>query len=195
MIISFIILQQAFSIAIVPYIGAIAVFFSLIVNNFVSSIFRKRDVQRNWYLKVLIEPNIKLINEFYEKVGIEYRKSIDVLSKSKNIESTQLTRIKSTQIGKFQKVKRAFENNFIRLITLSYGNTQLSFGDELKKVILDLEEEKNLSEELTNIILDLEDFYTELLDYSSDDDTIERFENKLTVNKANLIKVLFRPLR
>ena len=176
--------------AIIPYLGAIAVFVSLIINNYISSRFRKRDVQRNWYLKVLIEPNIKNIDKFYE--------AITSLEKSKNDPLNEILKLKIFKIGSFQELKRKFENSFIRLIALSYKKYPNSFFEEVIKAIFDEDrvEEKNISEELTNVILDLEDFYTQNLDnYHLKLENIESFEKFLTFNKATLISVLFKPLR
>ena len=190
--------NDTFKTAIIPYLGAIAVFVSLIINNYVSSRFRKRDVQRNWYLKVLIEPNIKNIDEFYKDINLKFNESITSLDKNKNIASNKVLKLKISKIGAFQVLKRKFENSFIRLIALSYKKYPSSFLEEVVKAILgdNREEEESISEELTKIVLDLEDFYTQSLDnYNSMTESVERFEKFLTSNKANLISILFKPLR
>lgn len=157
--------NDTFKTAIIPYLGAIAVFVSLIINNYVSSRFRKRDVQRNWYLKVLIEPNIKNIDKFYEDISLKFNESINSFEKSKNTTPNKILKLKISEIGAFQELKRKFENSFIRLIALSYKKYPSSFLEEVVKVILDDNtEEESISEELTTIVLDLEDFYTSNLD-------------------------------
>lgn len=184
--------------AIIPYLGAIAVFVSLIINNYISSRFRKRDVQRNWYLKVLIEPNIKNIDKFYEDISLRFNESITSLDKNKNVPLKKILKLKVFEIGAFQELKRKFENSFIRLIALSYKKYPRSFFEELIKAIFDENtvEENSIPEELTNVILDLEDFYTQNLDnYHSKSESIEEFEKFLTFNKANLLSILFKPLR
>ena len=184
--------------AIIPYLGAIAVFVSLIINNYISSRFRKRDVQRNWYLKVLIEPNIKNIDKFYEDISLRFNESVISLEKSKNSPLNKILKLKVFEIGAFQELKRKFENSFIRLIALSYKKYPRSFFEEVIKAILDENtvEENSIPEELTNVILDLEDFYTQNLDnYHSKSESIEEFEKFLTLSKANLLSILFKPLR
>lgn len=187
-----------FKTAIIPYLGAIAVFVSLIINNYISSRFRKRDVQRNWYLKVLIEPNIKNIDKFYEEIDSKFNDSINLFEKNKNAPPSKFSKLKISEIGAFQKLKRKFENSFIGLIRLSYMEYQSSFLEEVHNIFFDesIVEEQSISEELTTIILDLEDFYTQNLDnFYSKTESIEVFEKLMTFNKAKLLSVLFKPLR
>jgi hypothetical protein len=80
------------------YLPLLTVFVTLtlfIIDRLIAISVRRRDVQRNWYLKVLIEPNISGINEFFDKVAGAYESSSKVLQQSEGIPHSEYTSLKA----------------------------------------------------------------------------------------------------
>ena len=156
-------------------IGPSIVLFLFIVGRFLDSTIRLREVKRNWYLKVIIDPNISKLEEFYTNVLSTVRASISILvplKSSKNF-SEYLTE-KSLEIGKFQVIKRKFEIEFIALIQTNYPE---------------------ISNELESLLRDLEDKITACLDKQDlDESHYSTLEIELSSTKYELLKILYKPL-
>lgn len=155
-----------------PLISSSIVVFLFIIERILSYRIRRKERETNWYYKVFIDPNIDKINSFFDDTKKEY------LESSKKIKSQLLLPNildhKSHEIGKFQIIKRDFENDILLPIISSYqeiGNT--------------------LTEELLNV----EDVYTECMDKIHGDETYQsEFSKKLSVRKAIFFKILFKPI-
>jgi hypothetical protein len=157
-----------------PVITASVVIFLFIVERFYAAWLRKRDRRKDWYLKVLVEPNLKLINKFFEDCIESLQKSMDDLKSSDSQTHQEFKKTRAKSVFDFQDIKRKFEFEFLYLVKpFDY----------------------KLSEALNNVILKMEDFFTSTIgseDYSS-------FENAnlartLQQHKSEFYQFLYTPL-
>lgn len=101
--------------------------------------FRKKELIKEWYYKIFIDPNLEKIELFFKSVKEEFEKSQQHLKSISYICSVNdFTKEVAIANGKFQEKKRNFESEVISPISFS---------------------NKDISEELTEILRDLEDFY------------------------------------
>ncbi|SHF23376.1 hypothetical protein [Chryseobacterium takakiae] len=155
-----------------PLIGSSIVIILFIIERILSYGIRKKERKTNWYYKVFIDPNIEKINSFFDNTKQTYVES------SKEIKS-YLTRpnildYKSHEIGKFQTLKRDFENDILLPIISSY---------------------QEIGNSLTEELLNLEDVYAECMDKIHGDETYQNeFSKKLSERKAQFFKMLFKPI-
>lgn len=131
---------------------------------------RQKD-KKNWYLTIIIQPNISKLYSFYKKVLTSTKSSINRLQKVVTDDEQRLVEVAS-DISKFQKLKREFEFEFISLVNSNYPET---------------------AEGLTNILQELEDYCTTYIDsFESPQEII--FERTIEESKSKLIQELFKPL-
>ena len=64
----------------IPYILRYSILLILfILGRWFDTNLRKKEISRNWYLKVIIEPNINLLDSFKEDIIFQSEKSISKL--------------------------------------------------------------------------------------------------------------------
>ena len=68
---------------VVPVVGPIVVIVLFIIDRILGFYLRKREIERNWYLKVLIEPSISKISAFYKSATDGYKVSAGLLQSNK----------------------------------------------------------------------------------------------------------------
>ncbi|MBK7391129.1 MAG: hypothetical protein IPI23_19290 [Bacteroidetes bacterium] len=158
-----------------PLVSPIVVILLFLVDRVIGFYLRKREIERNWYLKVLIEPGISKISAFYKATNDMYAKSAELLQNSSTVAHEKYLTLKSHEIGKFQSHKRELEAEVIFPILMRYPEV----GDHL-----------------TSTLLNLEDCFTTALDkglYSEQE--IKDFQNKVASNRALLLTNLYAPLQ
>lgn len=159
---------------LVPLISPLVVIILFIVDRFIAHYLRGKEAERNWYLKVLIEPNIEKISDFYKQVIEQYSESISVLYESTNIPHAEYNSLKAKEFGKFQTKKRELELDVVFPIQIQYPS---------------------LGNDLTQILLDLEDKYTNALDKEPiSKDGAKEYHHDIASNKATLLQLLYKPL-
>lgn len=135
---------------------------------------RYEEVKRNWYLKVVIDPNISKVEEFYKYILASINSSISILVDLKSTESFDNYLLdKTKEIGKFQTIKRRFELEFIALVKTNYPEVSI---------------------EIEEILRNLEDKVTTCLD--NDHLSTEHFsklESELSSTKYDLYRILYKP--
>jgi len=155
-----------------PLISSSIVILLFIIERILSSEIRRKERETNWYYKVFIDPNIDKINSFFDEtkqIYVESSKKIKLQVALPNILD-----YKSHEIGKFQILKRDFENDILLPIISSYQE----IGN-------------NLTEELLNV----EDTYTHCMDKIHGDETYQsEFSRNLSTRKAIFFKILFKPI-
>src|SRR5688572_28390168 len=62
-----------------PLISPAVVILLFIIDRIVAARLRRKEVERNWYLKVLIEPAIEKISEFYNSTTEQHSSSFLLL--------------------------------------------------------------------------------------------------------------------
>lgn len=155
-----------------PLISSSIVIILFIIERFLSYRIRRKERETNWYYKVFIDPNIEKINSFFDdtkQIYVESSKKI-----KSNLALSNILDYKSHEMGKFQTLKRDFENDILLPIISSY---------------------QEIGNSLTEELLNLEDVYTECMDKIHGDETYQsEFSKKLSEKKAHFFKMLFKPI-
>lgn len=157
----------------------ISTFFVVLIfvfGHWLDSKIRKGNIKREWYFRVIIEPNISKIDKFIDNVFITLNNSIDVLIISKTSDTYEVyLDKKSLEFGEFQKMKRLFEFDVLSFIKAN--NPEIQYN-------------------LTKFLLDLEDSTTNILDSENlKEDDIELIENEIRKYKTELLILLYKPLK
>jgi hypothetical protein len=161
---------------LIPYvIGPSIVILLFIIGRLLDSKVRLREIRRNWYMKVIIDPNIEKLELFYENIQDTIKKSIEgLVPKQTVVTMAEYLVLKSTEMGTFQNLKRKFETQFISLVQTNYPE---------------------ISNELEDLLRDLEDQITSYLDRSNLALThLDEIESIISGNHYSLIKILYKPL-
>ncbi len=155
--------------AIAPFIGAIVVIFTFIIDRIINHRIRKSQIRRDWYTKFLVERNLNKIDEFYTKICDQYEESSILLRKQRDV-------FAESQQGKaFQDLKDKFESEVISIMTSS---------------------NENLQHPINNCMIALADIFIENLGLKkTSTDDISEVKNKMNKNKSDLMKILFKPLK
>jgi len=157
-----------------PLISPIVVIILFGLERWLSYNIRKREIERTWYYKVLIEPSLTKIGDFFKDTQDLYKASCEKLALSNNMPHNEYNSLKSSEIGKFQQVKRAFEIDFVTPINHRYPNVGLS---------------------LQNILMDLEDKFSNGLDSEFLTQTnIETFVDSVSNSKVAWLNTLYEPI-
>lgn len=155
--------------AIAPFIGAIVVIFTFIIDRIINHRIRKSQIRRDWYTKYLVERNLNKIDEFYTKISDQYEISAS-LTRKQNDAFTSFQQNKA-----FQDLKEKFESEVISILVSSNDSLLYSINNEMI----------NLSDI----------FITNLALSKNSSDEIQSIKNKISTNKSNLMKILFKPLK
>ena len=159
----------------IPLISSIVVICLFIIDRIIGFYLRKKEVERNWYLKVLIEPEINKISIFYKDTFEGYKASAEFLKISNQKPHNDYISLKSIEFGKFQSLKRELEAEVIFPIQIRYPNVGESVTEELRN---------------------LEDHFTSCLDSELfSEDNIKQFQLYIAKNRAFLLKKLYSPLQ
>ena len=153
----------------------IVVLLLFIVDRIIGHNLRKKEIERNWYLKVLIEPAIPKISEFYKQTIESYKSSALLLNSNSTSPHNDYISLKSQEFGKFQLLKRELEAEVVFPIQMRYPK---------------------VGGELTTSLLNIEDEFTSSLDRQLFSETnIKDFQIKLANNRASFLTQLYSPLR
>lgn len=129
--------------------------------------------KKNWYLNVLVQPNVKTINDFYATTIDEFLK---VCKEFKVLETTlshkDFVKLGVEKSREFKSRKRDLEFNFINLIRSSSNI---------------------IASQITGKINELDDLISkQLIDSKISNVDEEEFERKINLNKVELLTVLFK---
>ena len=152
-------------------ISPIVLILIFIVDRFINFWLTKRENKRNWYLTVLINPNLEKINLFYKKLFDLYEKSSNLLSQYDDDDDNFINQKKSEIFGNISILKRNFEMDFITPIYAMYPS---------------------LSEYMINELLNLEDYLSHNLD--SNNYEIEQTRRRINESKSNILDALYLPI-
>ncbi len=159
-----------------PLVSPIIVIIIFVIDRLINSSIRAREIERNWYLKVLIEPNLENISSYYNNNELLYQKSSVLLEENLlTLSHPEYLRVKAQQSGGFQTAKRKFEIDVIDPIRVLYPSVALT---------------------LTETLLNLEDKFTKYLDSESIvEDKIVQFNKFNSANRAEFLSVLYQPIK
>lgn len=129
--------------------------------------------KKNWYLNVLVQPNVKTINEFYEASVIGFIETYNELKTLASIVThKEFKKLSVAKAREFKYKKRELEFNFINLIRSSSNL---------------------IANQLTGKINELDDLISkELIDNDITKIDVEEFERKINLNKVELLTILFK---
>lgn len=158
-----------------PLISSAVVILIFIFDRVLGYKIRKKELNRNWYFKVLLEPKLESIDSFFGNVEKKMKSSIKDLKKinfdydKENYINSQLYHIEN-----FKEIKRKFELEVLKPILARYTKINI---------------------ELINLINNIEnDFTIEIDSLLIDNFDLIEFTKKLYENKALLLDVLYKPL-
>jgi hypothetical protein len=158
-----------------PLISSAIVLLLFIIDRIIGYKIRKKEVERNWYFKVLLEPNLEKINSFFLDVENQYKASALKLKDLVSVVSHgEYINIQSLEINLFKEIKRRFELEVIKPIITRYSfmNENISIKTE-----------------------DLQNHYTVQIDnLKLDQDDINEFAKDLYNIKAEWLDLLYKPL-
>ena len=156
-----------------PLLSVAVTLLLFIVDRLIGIGIRRREVERNWYLKVLIEPNIKRIDEFFESVGVIYETASIELKELDPVNELYNTR-KAEHFEKFLDIRRHLFANLIQPLTPRYFV---------------------IAENLTVQLNDIYDDYTGSLDMANfSDEQVNDFKLRVFNMKAESLNLLYVPL-
>lgn len=158
-----------------PLFSSLIVIILFIVDRFLSRNIRKKEMERNFYYKVLLEPNLETITIFFDEVEELYEKSSEKLSNTNpELLSTYLSELR-VQVELFKTKRRKFESQLIFPIQQRYASS----AETLLMALNEIQD---------NFISDLD-----LMHFDSD--SIIAFSKKLNLEKAKFLSGLFSPLK
>lgn len=94
---------------------------------------KKENIKKNWYLTVIVQPNLNDINKFHEETSQELEHEIKRLKRN-NYRNIILEKAKS--IRKLQNIKTRFFNSFVTVVQ-SYNS---SLANEVDGVLNELQD-------------------------------------------------------
>src|SRR5262245_13529916 len=98
-----------------PLISPVVLILLFIIERIIGAQLRKKQVRREWYFKVIVEPSLKSIHDFFQSASTSMKASIDTLVQGQATPHNQYLTLKATQIGAFQTLKRSFDIQFISI--------------------------------------------------------------------------------
>jgi len=140
--------------------------FSLNLNNSIEL------AKKNWYLNVLVQPNVKKIHGFYEQSIFILKTDIEELKTAEStVAHNEYIALSITKQRDFKSRKREFEFNFINLLRSSSGKISKNCTDKVNELD-DLISKTILSQNINEI-------------------EFEDIERKISLNKVEFLNVLF----
>jgi hypothetical protein len=128
--------------------------------------------KKNWYLNVLVQPNVKKINEFYEQSISVLKTDIEELKIAEaSVLHSEYISLSISKQREFKSRKRDFEFNFINLLRSSSGKIAKGCTDKVNELD-DLVSKTILSQNINDI-------------------EFEEIERKISLNKVEFLNVLF----
>jgi hypothetical protein len=140
---------------------------TFIIGKLIDSKMKSKENNRTWYLRVIIEPNLKVLDQFILDSLNSLNTSIDNLLNSKStLNFDRYIELKTIEIGKFQSIKRSFEFSFIQLIQANYPEIGVALSESIRGL-----------EDKTTVILDKKDL--NLYDYEVLKNIFYDYKNQL----------------
>ena len=127
---------------------------------------QKRTINENWYLTIILQPNMEELDEFYKKEANQLEALINKLKARHGKETTE--KAKANKI--LREIKNDFFNHFILMVQ----------GYDV-----------NIAQEAENILNELTDFNSNCIDQYSKINIVDS-KRKVFENKAKLINALYK---
>lgn len=157
-----------------PLIGSAVIILLFTIQRVMEYRLRKKEISRNWYLKMMVEPHSKLLTEFFQNIQDQYQDSAKSLTDGMDQNADAFLKLKALELGKFSEKKLAFVLAVIQPIQLLYPEHAPA---------------------LSAVMVDIEDVYSTNLDQNKiTDREIQDVKSKIGEYKAKLLSALYSPL-
>ncbi len=145
--------------------------FIFIIQNCKSNKDRKKGIKQNWFMSVIIQPNLSNIDNFYNKIQQRINSNISEL--------------KGTTDGRFITRKKARANRALR-------DLRNNFFDNFVTIVQSYD--KSLATKINKTINDLQDLCSQQIDNFSYADKLQ-IKKKIYENRAALISLLYEGIK
>lgn len=152
---------------ILDILSPIIVIGLFVFERYVSGNTRRKDLQIEWYYKMMIEPNLSKIDTFFQDAIQLYENSLQIAQAAN---PALIVQVKAQEMAKFSTLKRLFEINIIRIFYIRYFDVAKTLTDQL---------------------IEIEDTFTSSLDAL---ETVETFSLQLNSKKSVFYEILFEPI-
>jgi cell division protein FtsX len=156
------------AISTLAIILTIAIF---IRQNYINNKDRKKETKKNWYMSVIIQPNLNNIDKFYNQIHQRINNNINTL--------------KGITDGRFIQRQKARANRTLR-------DLRNDFLDNFVTIVQSYD--KSLATKINKTINDLQDLCSQQIDNYSNTD-ISQIKKKIYENRASLISLLYEGIK
>ena len=155
-------------ISTLAIILTIAIF---IRQNYINNKDRKKETKKNWYMSVIIQPNLNNIDKFYNQIHQRINNNINAL--------------KGITDGRFIQRQKARANRTLR-------DLRNDFLDNFVTIVQSYD--KSLATKINKTINDLQDLCSQQIDNYLNTD-ISQIKKKIYENRASLISLLYEGIK
>jgi len=155
---------------IVKIIGIGIAILTFITERVITYLREKRTTKYNWFLKVIVEPHLDLINEFYKTTDRELKNACEDLKSQESLNDLDYIVLKRSYCDTFKDRRKEFFNNFVSMVSAF---------------------DKGISTKVDTIINRLDDNYVTAIDFVNEDADSEGLLKEILNNKAALYQTLF----
>lgn len=158
--------ESLFSKILPTLISVLVVVLIFIIGRYFDSKIRSKEIKRNWFLNIIVIPNIKTVDCFINEILNSTNKSYQTLVAAKNSNTfNDYISIKSKEFGTFQKIKRVFEFDFLSLVQSGSDGISILLSIKLNKLeddIMNILDKENFEiSDMTNIEKKIKSFKSE----------------------------------
>lgn len=156
---------------LVSTIAIIVTLIIFIIQSWNSNKERKKQIKQNWFMSVIIQPNLDSIDKFYNQVSQSLISNINVLQR--------------TTDGRFIPRQKARANRALR-------NLRNNFFDDFVTIVQSYN--TTLATKINKTINDLQDLCSQQIDNYSETN-IPQIKKKIYENRASLISLLYEGIK
>lgn len=118
----------------IPLISSLVVIILFIIDRLINHRFRNSEVERTWYYKVLLEPNLKIINSFFDALEERFNDAAQKIISSINVDHSEYSRCQLEAFEEFKMLKRKLELQVILPIISTHPITGQILTDKLLEI-------------------------------------------------------------
>jgi len=155
-----------------PLVGPVVIILTFTIDRVIAYNQRKKEQSRNWYYKVIIEPNIEVIEKYFSDVSSCFKSSLELILKCKAGEEISIKAVANSNI---KSINSEFELKFVFLVE----TTQDMLLDKLMPILREIDDE----------------FVNHLDSYKSSNKVEEAFERSIASQKSKFYQTLYLPLK
>jgi hypothetical protein len=128
-------LSDSMAEKIMPVVISTTIVITLfIIGRILDGYIKSKETRRNWYQKVIIDPNISKVDKFYKDILDQSKSSIYFLIDNVSLPHNDYLAAKTNEIEKFKIIKRAFEFEFILMVQTNYPEIADKLSEHLRGI-------------------------------------------------------------